>query len=356
MKRASGEAGGAEGVSVDPTVCLNCGARLSGDFCAECGQQASNPRRLVIGLVQDVIVDTISIDNKLVRTLGMLLAKPGRLARDYIDGRRVRYTAPFRLYLFSSLVFFLLLWTVVPFDEFEGAIQFEDGETERVGTTNTPTEGSETGIEGLVPTVVPNVEETGDAVDDAAERPPLQAVEPPEDNSSDEGAFDCGDIPETGPDTLAARLCVSGNAIEARLQGAADRVSQDPKLFFVQVRSNVPRAMLLAPIIYALINMALYFYRRRTWIYDHLVVSLYMHAALYAYLSIVILGVQIPLIGWFAPLLLVWGWIQSVMVFRQAYGSNWLSVALKFSVMNVSYFVCVVLLLLLGLGLALYQS
>jgi len=34
---------------------------------------------------------------------------PGRISRDYLDGRRARFIPPFRLYVFASLVFFVLL-------------------------------------------------------------------------------------------------------------------------------------------------------------------------------------------------------------------------------------------------------
>src|SRR5687768_18420722 len=47
-------------------------------------------------------------DSRLWRTLGFLLAKPGRLTREFFDGRRAAYLPPFRLYLVISVAFFLL--------------------------------------------------------------------------------------------------------------------------------------------------------------------------------------------------------------------------------------------------------
>ena len=91
--------------------CKNCGAALTGAYCHQCGQRADEPRRVVIGLVQDFLVDTLAIDGKLARSLGLLLWRPGRLARRYLDGRRVYYSPPFRLYLFASVFFFLTAFT-----------------------------------------------------------------------------------------------------------------------------------------------------------------------------------------------------------------------------------------------------
>ena len=43
-----------------------------------------------------------------MRTVGPFLFRPGFLAREYVDGRRARYSSPFRIYLFCSFAFFFL--------------------------------------------------------------------------------------------------------------------------------------------------------------------------------------------------------------------------------------------------------
>ncbi|MFW5951264.1 MAG: DUF3667 domain-containing protein, partial [Gemmatimonadota bacterium] len=60
-------------------------------------------------MVMDVLEDQFILDRRLPRTLGSLFFRPGHLTTEYVNGRRVRYIHPFRLYLVSSLVFFLLL-------------------------------------------------------------------------------------------------------------------------------------------------------------------------------------------------------------------------------------------------------
>ena len=52
--------------------------------------------------------DVLDLDSRFMRTIKPLLFKPGRLTRDYMEGRRFRYAPPMRLYIFSSIVFFLL--------------------------------------------------------------------------------------------------------------------------------------------------------------------------------------------------------------------------------------------------------
>lgn len=93
--------------------CLNCGAPL-GDarYCPRCGQQAREPVPSVRGLFHQYFDDVLSLDSRILRTLRLLFLRPGILTREYLEGRRVRYVRPLRLYLVSSLFFFLVLgWT-----------------------------------------------------------------------------------------------------------------------------------------------------------------------------------------------------------------------------------------------------
>ena len=55
-------------------------------------------------------------DSRVWKTLGYLLARPGLLTREFLDGRRARYLPPFRLYIVISLVFFLAMVGVGVFE------------------------------------------------------------------------------------------------------------------------------------------------------------------------------------------------------------------------------------------------
>jgi hypothetical protein len=88
--------------------CLNCGTELKGPFCYFCGQPDRNFMRFFPALLRDLMEDLLDLDSRFVRTLKPLLFKPGRLTRDYMNGRRFRYAPPMRVYIFSSIAFFLL--------------------------------------------------------------------------------------------------------------------------------------------------------------------------------------------------------------------------------------------------------
>jgi hypothetical protein len=97
-------------------ACANCGAVLSGPFCGQCGQRAHLHRTL--GAVFHEFLHGIThFDGKAWQTLPMLIFRPGRLTRSYIEGHRARYIAPVPLFLLVVfLMFFVLSFASIPDD------------------------------------------------------------------------------------------------------------------------------------------------------------------------------------------------------------------------------------------------
>lgn len=87
-------------------ACLNCGAPLAGAYCARCGQKAARPDLTLAGFLHETTHELTHWDGKIPATLKTLLLKPGLLTRDFLEGRRVRWLAPFRVYLICSVAFF----------------------------------------------------------------------------------------------------------------------------------------------------------------------------------------------------------------------------------------------------------
>jgi hypothetical protein len=88
-------------------VCPNCEATMAGDYCASCGQARFRPqdRRLrhLFGEAFEALTD---LDGRLWRSLRAALLEPGRIARDWFDGRRARWVSPIRLFLLANLLYF----------------------------------------------------------------------------------------------------------------------------------------------------------------------------------------------------------------------------------------------------------
>lgn len=105
VEPATGAPSGAEGGEKKHAACLNCGTRLTGAYCANCGQSAHLHRSL-ISLGHDILHGVFHFEGKIWRTLPELFFHPGRLTRRYIDGERAKFVSPMALFLFTVFLMF----------------------------------------------------------------------------------------------------------------------------------------------------------------------------------------------------------------------------------------------------------
>lgn len=91
--------------------CLNCNAQVEGRYCQICGQENTEPSETVWQLTTHFFNDLTHFDGKFFSTLRYLLAKPGFLSREYLEGRRAAYLNPVRMYIFTSAAFFLIFFS-----------------------------------------------------------------------------------------------------------------------------------------------------------------------------------------------------------------------------------------------------
>ena len=94
-------------VAAHPSECANCGTVLNGKFCHACGQHA-HVHTSLLHLAEEVLHGVLHFDAKGLRTLPMLVARPGELTRRYIDGQRTRYVSPLALFLFMVVAMFFV--------------------------------------------------------------------------------------------------------------------------------------------------------------------------------------------------------------------------------------------------------
>ena len=91
------------------TTCANCRATTSGNYCQQCGQATHLHVPSAREFLHEFIAHYVALEGKLWKSLGKLVFRPGFLSREYIEGRRVRYLEPLRLYLTFSIIFFALV-------------------------------------------------------------------------------------------------------------------------------------------------------------------------------------------------------------------------------------------------------
>jgi hypothetical protein len=91
--------------------CLNCNAEVQGRFCQVCGQENIETKESFWSLATHFVYDVTHFDGKFFSTLKYLLFRPGFLSQEYLKGRRITYLHPIRMYVFTSAIFFLILFS-----------------------------------------------------------------------------------------------------------------------------------------------------------------------------------------------------------------------------------------------------
>ena len=96
--------------------CTNCSKPLPGqaDFCPACGQSIKLIKRPWRDVLGEWLTELFDFDGRMLLSLRYLLTRPGFLTYEYVNGRRLSYTSPVRMYLLISLVFFFVLPLILP--------------------------------------------------------------------------------------------------------------------------------------------------------------------------------------------------------------------------------------------------
>ena len=93
------------------TQCLNCGHSLdiSDKYCPQCSQANSTKKLSMKDFFDEFFSNLFNVDSKLLTTLKALVLRPGRITVDYVNGKRMSYTNPFRFLLSLAIVYFLMI-------------------------------------------------------------------------------------------------------------------------------------------------------------------------------------------------------------------------------------------------------
>lgn len=97
--------------SVEPTLddntCKSCGHVFTGEYCNLCGEKILLPSdRSFKKLMSNILIAITFADSKFIRTLWLIIKKPGELSKDFAEGRRVKHLPPLSLFFVLNLVYF----------------------------------------------------------------------------------------------------------------------------------------------------------------------------------------------------------------------------------------------------------
>lgn len=290
-----------------PTIerCLNCGTEVQGNFCHVCGQESTNRTTSLQPLFADFVSDVLSFDSKLMHTLVPLLLSPGRLTTDYNLGKRVRYLSPLKIYLFMSVLFFLLLaWHM--------------GQNKQSTPLTLPTKPNTTWKQKSAI----KINLTGFQI--APENMPPSLSE-----------YDAWQKDPKNPHPQSP--------FEQYMVHKAFKVAGNVQGFADEFVNTIPKAMFVLLPLFALILKGIYFRSKRYYV-EHLVFALHVHAFVFAQLSLM----QLPKLAPIMPVLFLWMPLYLFLAMRRVYGQGLFKTLLKMGILGTCYLFLLVLLILLA--------
>jgi len=301
-----------------PASCPNCGSTLSGNFCQECGQAATLHVASAREFLHEFIGHYVALEGKLWQSVKRLMFKPGQLTRDYIEGRRVRYVEPLRLYLSFSIIFFALFKL--------GGLHIGGGEPDAMPSTPAPAARAPAAPTG--PLQEKPVENK--AREDATNAEPGAVV-----------TFDKGDedrlrnVTDMLPPSLAEKTA-HFSALPSK-----ERNSALKRAFF----SYAPYAIFLLMPVFAAFLKLLYLGSGRRY-GEHVLFALHSNAFAFLCLSLMMIVPDgIPLV---TPALVLWLVFYLPTAMRKVYGGSRFVTSLRWMVLMTAHSVSILLAALLA--------
>jgi hypothetical protein len=93
--------------STETHICKSCGNSFAGNYCNECGEKILKPSdRSFKTLLSNILIAITFADSKMIKTLWLVLKKPGFVSKEFANGRRVNYLKPISLFFVLNLIYF----------------------------------------------------------------------------------------------------------------------------------------------------------------------------------------------------------------------------------------------------------
>jgi hypothetical protein len=288
-------------------TCVNCGAVMTGPYCATCGQKrfVESDRRLG-HLLHHFIASATDLDGRVWRSLRALLFHPGLLSREYFEGRRARWLSPVSIFFAASVLYFIA-----------------------------PLQGAD---------VTPTFDlQVSSQVRQLALGPGDTALTPQQAELSGQWHSVI-----TSP-WIEARVHDRDAELRAKTHGASGYSYHDYKLAYEAKSDDVSKALVILHLPLAAIVLTVLFYRKRRYFAEHIVFL--MHYVAFDIIILVVVVRAAALYRWLVPA--AWAlpdgtldWIMrallvtyAVLALRRAYAIGWMAAVGAAAVMLAGLFV-----------------
>jgi Protein of unknown function (DUF3667) len=317
--------------------CENCGANMSGPFCAQCGQHAVDYRRSFGRVFADVLDSFLNWDSKFTMSLWLLMSRPWKLTIDFLSGKRVRHMHPLRLYLLISIAFFFAVnyWAKsIHADPSKFSDKDRADVAAEIDKEDIPPE-LKARIRGAIDAkslTQPEGQRSSRSPAATTTPQPSAIASPTQPSASPSSSGDYGpmiqfDKPPSEP---------FERWLEQRAKEKMGEHGSKMALFIATLFRNLPYMMLCCIPLFALVLKVLYL-RKRVFYIDHLIYALHIHS--FAYLAIILIvlitiGLNRTIPGTFANWMIAVLWIafatQIFLSIRRVYRQDWFFTIFKF--------------------------
>ena len=339
-------------------VCLNCGTKLTGEFCHHCGQK-DIPRRQTMGeLFSNFISSFWSYEGKFFLTTKYLITKPGFLAEEYNVGRRESFYHPARMYVFISFVFFLLYFSLPDKDQINASTVSkskmdlteddlkeinEDLKKGKLDSILRAIPGQDSTLNAISPGIMDSINKKAkqkkkwNGINWGLQKAEYKSVQ----------AYDSAQQlkPEKDRDGWMKRRLMS--RVIVLNQKYKDDGTGFAKDFGSAFKDNFSKVLFYLLPIFALLLKLLYV--RRDFFYsEHLVFSIYYYNFFYLAGCLQMLVTLIPGMDWLGNVIGLWIFFYLMFAMKRMYQQSWRKTIFKFFVFSFMFF----WFALIGLGIS----
>jgi Protein of unknown function (DUF3667) len=349
-------------------ACANCAAPITGNFCGQCGQTA-HVARSIGHIFHDLLHGILHFDSKGWRTLPMLFFRPGRLTREYVEGKRARYVAPFAMFLFTVFVmYFTFAFIGAPEVDLEGAVKVDAADIAEVKAEIAAAEANLARLEARQRAIAARTpsapgEAAGLRGEIAGQRAALAALRAGLRSAEASTARAAGKPvapPPAGERSWREELAEAMRAGDITVMAGNEPLNQrfraaleNPDLLFYKMQQSAYKfSFLLVPLSLPFVWL-LFPFRRGTHLYDHVVFTLYSLAfvSLLFVLAAILASVGLIAVGTAVALCLFIPPAHMFVQLKGAYGLGWFGALARTLLLSV--FAIIVLSLFLVAVIAL---
>lgn len=331
--------------------CLNCGHTFDAiqpeNYCPNCGQE-NTTKKLAFGqLFTDFLGAVFSFDSKVFRSFIPLVFRPGFLTNAYVQGKRVPYISPLRIYLFMSLLYFTAISLLLPKDLLPD--KFPDPDNIVISTpTNTLKIDS---LIGELDSLETEKKEdfslnftSNDTITSMAFGETILRSMRLAKQYSATAVIDTLKIENS--------FLVSNKVLELATYQSVRIYKSGGKDFLNYFLGSLPLMMLIAMPVFAFILKILYL-RRKRFLIEHLTFHFHFHAFFYFLFTLLLI------IGYFWDFGILWLMMPVTAIYfffalKKVYQQGTFKTLLKQSVFMFLYPVCIVFFMLFTLGISFF--